>query len=88
MKEWTGQKDGKKNTKNMKTENPNSSLRLLGRRFLARHVMINSLIQQISMEPEMGNITSRCWRYNNIEESYGPWPHTAYSLREKNKGAI
>ena len=65
-------KDEKKNTKNMKTENPNASLRLLERRFLADHIMTNSFIQQISMVPEMGNRISRCQRPNNVEESDGP----------------
>ena len=61
-----------RNIKNMKTENPNSSLRLLERRFLAGHRMINSIIQQISIVPEMRNRISRCQRYNKVEESYGP----------------
>lgn len=74
-----------RNIKNMKTENPNSSLRLLERRFLAGHRMINSIIQQISIVPEMRNRISRCQRYNKVEESYGPWPHTAYRLTAERK---
>lgn len=44
----------------MKTENPIFSLKLLEKRLLVKHMIINSTIQQISIVPKMGSIISTC----------------------------
>lgn len=50
------------NIKNMRTESAIFSLKLLEKRFLVKHMIINSITQQISIVPKMGSIISRCWR--------------------------